>query len=69
MGANITTIAKNVGWKYHSNIIWNEGNISRRPAWGSSMSAAAPYVIAPVELIVVLYKKNGKKRVGLENQI
>jgi site-specific DNA-methyltransferase (adenine-specific) len=59
--ADITAIAKDVGWKYHSTIIWNEGNISRRTAWGSWMSASAPYVIAPVEVIVVLYKKRWKK--------
>lgn len=32
--ADITTIAKKIGWQYHSTIIWNEGNISRRTAWG-----------------------------------
>ena len=61
VGADITQIAKKVGWKYHSTIIWNEGNISRRTAWGSFMSASAPYVIAPVELILVLYKDSWKK--------
>lgn len=64
VGADITKIAKDIGWKYHSTIIWNEGNISRRTAWGSFMSAAAPYVIAPVEIIVVLYKNNWKKTSG-----
>lgn len=59
--ADITTIAKTIGWNYHSTIIWNEGNISRRTAWGSWMSASAPYVIAPVEVIVVLYKESWKK--------
>ncbi|MGB3478748.1 MAG: site-specific DNA-methyltransferase [bacterium] len=59
--ADITTIAKQVGWQYHSTIIWNEQNISRRTAWGSWLSASAPYVIAPVEVIVVLYKKQWKK--------
>lgn len=54
--ADIITIAKKIGWKYHSTIIWNEGNISRRTAWGSFQSASAPYVIAPVETIAVLYK-------------
>lgn len=63
--ADITTIAKQVGWKYHSTIIWNEGNISRRTAWGSFMSASAPYVIAPVEVIVILYKQNWKKQVAV----
>jgi len=61
VGADLTTIAQKVGWKYHSTIIWNEGNISRRTAWGSWLSATAPYVIAPVELIVVLYKGEWKK--------
>ena len=61
VGADITKIAKDIGWKYHSTIIWNEGNISRRTAWGSYMSASAPYVIAPVELILVLYKDSWKK--------
>jgi site-specific DNA-methyltransferase (adenine-specific) len=59
--ADITTIAKEVGWKYHATIIWNEQNISRRTAWGSWLSASAPYVIAPVEVIVVLYKNRWKK--------
>lgn len=62
--ADITTIVKDVGWKYHSTIIWNEGNISRRTAWGSWMSASAPYVIAPVEVILVLYKQSWKKTSG-----
>jgi site-specific DNA-methyltransferase (adenine-specific) len=30
--ADITRLAKDVGWKYHSTIIWNEGNISCRTA-------------------------------------
>lgn len=59
--ADLTTIAKKIGWHYHSTIIWNEGNISRRTAWGSWMSASAPYVIAPVEVILVLYKSQWKK--------
>lgn len=62
IGADLTTIAKKVGWKYHSTIIWNEGNISRRTAWGSWLSASAPYVIAPVELIIILYKNEWKKK-------
>ena len=64
VGADLTTIAKAVGFHYHSTIIWNEGNISRRTAWGSWKSASAPYVIAPVELIVVLYKNQWKKTSG-----
>jgi len=62
--ADITTMARSVGWKYHSTIIWNEQNISRRTAWGSWLSASAPYVIAPVEVIAVLYKDSWKKTSG-----
>ncbi|MBM3462042.1 MAG: site-specific DNA-methyltransferase [Armatimonadetes bacterium] len=62
--ADITGLAKQVGWKYHSTIIWNEQNISRRTAWGSWLSASAPFVIAPVETIVVLYKTVWKKTSG-----
>jgi len=64
VGADLTILAQKVGWKYHSTIIWNEGNISRRTAWGSWLSAAAPYVIAPVELIIILYKDEWKKTQG-----
>lgn len=35
--------------------------MSRRTAWGSWLSASAPYVIAPVEMIIVFYKKQWKK--------
>ena len=62
--ADIITIAKRVGFKYHATIVWNEQNISRRTAWGSWLSATAPYVIAPVEMIAVLYKKRWKKTSG-----
>jgi site-specific DNA-methyltransferase (adenine-specific) len=62
VGADFTCLAKEVGFRYHSTIVWNEGNISRRTAWGSWMSASAPFVIAPVELIIVLYKDGWKKR-------
>jgi len=60
--ADVVRIAKDVGLKYQSTIVWNEQNISRRTAWGSWLSASAPYVIAPVEMIVLLYKKQWKRK-------
>jgi len=59
--ADIVNVAKKVGWKYFSTIIWNESNISRRTAWGSWLSARAPYVIAPVEVIIIFYKQRWQK--------
>ncbi|MFQ5770143.1 MAG: DNA-methyltransferase [bacterium] len=64
VGADFTNIAKKIGYQYHATIIWNEGNISRRTAWGSWLSASAPYVIAPVELILIFYKQTWKKMSG-----
>jgi len=64
VGADLTRIAKKVKFKYHTTIIWNEGNISRRTAWGSWKSASAPFVISPVELIVIFFKKTWKKTSG-----
>lgn len=64
VGADLTILAKQAGWKYKTTIIWNEGNISKGSAWGSWLSASAPHIIAPVELIVVLYKKEWKKSSG-----
>lgn len=61
LGADITCIAKDVGWNYRTTIVWNEGNISKNSARGSFMSASSPHVIAPAELIVVMYKKQWKK--------
>ncbi|GAA8660675.1 hypothetical protein KYTH86_08650 [Helicobacter pylori] len=62
LGADIIAVAKECGWKYQNTIIWNESNISRRTAWGSWLQASAPYAIAPVELIVVLYKNEYKRQ-------
>jgi len=59
--ADIVAIAKKVGLRYATTIIWNEGNISRRTAWGTFASPKEPFVIAPVEAIVVLYKKSWRK--------
>lgn len=62
--ADIENIAREIGWKYHTTIIWNEQNISRRTAWGSWLSASAPFIIAPVEMILVMYKGSWKKTSG-----
>jgi site-specific DNA-methyltransferase (adenine-specific) len=62
VAADITEAAKRAGWRYHATIVWNEQNISRRTAWGSWMSPSAPFVIAPVEVILVLYKQEWARR-------
>lgn len=69
LSAHLTLTALRVGWKYHATILWNEGNISRRTAWGSWKSASAPRVIAPVETIIVLYKGDWKRERQGRNDI
>lgn len=59
--ADLVEVAKRAGWKYFSTIVWNEQNMSRRTAWGSWMSASAPFVIAPVEVIALFYKDSWDK--------
>jgi len=59
--SDLLQAAKSVGWKYFSSIVWNEQNISRRTAWGSWRSASAPHVIAPVEMVALLYKGQWKR--------
>ncbi len=66
VGADLTKTAMAAGWEYKTTIIWNEGNISSRTAWGSWKSASAPVVIAPVELIVVFFKNEWKKTNGTQ---
>lgn len=61
LSADITKEAMAAGWKYHATVVWNEGNISRRTAWGSWKSASAPHIIAPVETIIILYKDRWKR--------
>ena len=61
VGALVTQIAISVGWKYHATIIWNEGNISKGTAWGSWLSARAPHIIAPVEIIAIFYKDEWRR--------
>jgi site-specific DNA-methyltransferase (adenine-specific) len=49
------------GWRYHTTIVRNEQNISRRTAWGSWRKPSAPFVTAPVEMIPVFYKRTWKR--------
>lgn len=69
VGSDLTTIAKDIiGWNYHTTIVWHNRNVAKRTAWGSWLSASAPYVIAPVEIIVILYKNHWKKQnAGVSN--
>ena len=71
VSADFTRLAMDIGWNYHTTIVWNKNNINRRTAWGSFMSATAPHVNSPAETIIVLYKGDWKRTMkeGQSNDI
>ena len=54
VGADITRITREIGYGYHSTIVWNESNISRRTTWGSWLSADSGFTVVSVSVISVL---------------
>ncbi len=57
----INCIAENIGLRHHGVAIWWDITLSKRTAWGSWLSASAPYINSPFEGILVLYKERWKK--------
>jgi site-specific DNA-methyltransferase (adenine-specific) len=57
-------LVRKLGFVYNTTILWLEGNISRRTAWGSWLSASDPWVNTAAEAVLVLSrdqrKRNGK---------
>jgi len=49
-------IAERIGYKHHGVAVWNDATLSQRTAWGSWLSASAPYVNSPYEVILILHK-------------
>lgn len=71
MLADYHQIFAKLGYVYNTTILWDEGNISRRTAWGSWMSASDPWITTPTEAILV-YSWQTRKRPdarGKENDI
>lgn len=57
----LNNIALDLGFKHHTVAVWTDATLSRRTAWGSWLSASAPYIQSPFEGILILYKKHWKK--------
>ena len=56
ISAEFTDMLIRIGYKYHFTIVWHKVFTNRATSWGSWLSASAPYVIAPVEHIIIAYK-------------
>ncbi|HLI28996.1 MAG TPA: site-specific DNA-methyltransferase [Chloroflexota bacterium] len=55
--ADLTSLlVRELGFVYNTTILWLEGNISKRTAWGSWLSAADPWVNTAAEAILVVSK-------------
>jgi len=69
IGPDLCYIAKEIGWKYKCDVIWDKGYFEGGTAWGSYKSASAPLIISPTELILVFYKDSWKKAIKREDDI
>ena len=58
---NLNYIAENIGFKHHGIAIWNDITLTKPTAWGSWLSASAPYVNSPYEGVLILFKDHWKK--------
>ena len=54
-------IMEKIGFKHHTIAVWTDITLAKRTAWGSYLSASAPYINAPFEGILIDYKENWKK--------
>src|SRR5271157_135105 len=58
---NLNAICVAIGFKEHGVALWTESSTCKRTAWGSWLSASAPYLSSPHECISVFYKDHWKK--------
>lgn len=58
---DLNTIAQEIGYFHHGLAVWEDITLTKRTAWGSWLSASAPYVNSPFEGILVLYPHTWKR--------
>ena len=56
-------LVRDLGFVYNTTILWLEGNVSRRTAWGSWLSASDPWVNTAAEVVLVL-SRDHRRRAG-----
>lgn len=59
--STINNIALNIGFKHHTIAVWADSTRSKTTAWGSWISASAPYINSPYEGVLIMYKNIWKK--------
>lgn len=58
----INQIAMDIGFNHHAVAVWVDRTVAKRTAWGSWLSASAPYVNSPYEGVLILYKDQWKRK-------
>ena len=59
---HLNEIMVGIGFQHKSVVFWEDVTIAKRTAWGSWLSASAPYICSPYEGILVMYKYEWKKK-------
>lgn len=58
---DIQRIQEEIGFNVHKLCLWEDTTRKKFTAWGSYLSASAPYINTPYEGILISYKKQWKK--------
>jgi site-specific DNA-methyltransferase (adenine-specific) len=58
---DIQRIQEEIGFNVHKLCLWEDATRKKFTAWGSYLSASAPYINTPYEGILISYKKQWKK--------
>jgi site-specific DNA-methyltransferase (adenine-specific) len=59
--SKLNEIMNNIGYNHHTMAVWTDITLAKRTAWGSYLSASAPYINSPFEGILICYKDQWKK--------
>lgn len=60
--AMLDNIQREIGFKHHAIVVWEDETLHKLTAWGSWLSASAPYINTPYEGILITYKEQWKKQ-------
>lgn len=60
--SELMKIMGEIGFKHHTIAVWTDRTLAKKTAWGSWLSASAPYINSPFEGIIINYKRYWKKQ-------
>lgn len=66
---DLKNIMDNIGYNTHKTVMWDDPTMKKFTAWGSWLSASAPFIQTPYEGILIAYKKQWDKATKGESTI